>query len=267
VALSFFVISAHSLHTHHHQIDNDLHAAELHIVHKSTVDDTLAVVGMFMDPKSAENNEEFDKILRGWEEYAEETATICAAKNIVNETTTITAEEDTTTNNSTAAALDEGARDRRHYDRRRLEAFNPYSLMAPGSGFYHYDGSLTTPPCSEIVSWSLSDTPVKISVYQYNLLTSLVLEYVDRETCQMATIATKSGTSSRPQQPLNGRSVKRICPLSDKPSSTSDADASAGSSSSSSSAATANKATTTFAESAAASIATYFMLGAAAALF
>jgi carbonic anhydrase len=245
------------------QLDGDLHAAELHIVHGSTVDNTLAVVGMFIDPKAAENNAEFDKILRGWEEYADETAAIC------NGTTASTSGTTTENSNATLAPTslaDEeattGARRRRNQQRgRRLEAFNIYNLLAPGTGFYHYDGSLTTPPCSEIVWWSLADTNTKISVYQYNHLTSLVLEYVNRETCELATIATKAGTSSRPQQPLNDRIVKRICPTSAKDSAaTDDADADGDSSSTSSS--SIKKGKTLAAAAAAAAIA----MGAAAAV-
>ena len=32
-----------------------------------------------------------------------------------------------------------------------------------GSGFYHYDGSLTTPPCSEGVKWYVRKTPTQLS--------------------------------------------------------------------------------------------------------
>jgi carbonic anhydrase len=208
-------------------------------VHKSTVDNTLAVVGMFLDPKSAENNQEFDKILRGWEQYAEETSSMC--NNTITNLTTIE---------------EEGTSARHRHDR-RLEAFDIYSLLAAGTGFYHYDGSLTTPPCSEIVWWSLADTNTKISVYQYNQLTSLVLEFMNRETCELATIASKSGTSSRPQQPLNGRIIKHICPESAKPTATAN--------SPSSSARSAMTKATAFATAAATS--TVGILGAATGIF
>ena len=37
------------------------------------------------------------------------------------------------------------------------------SLLPDERGFYTYQGSLTTPPCSEIVRWLLLDTPVHLS--------------------------------------------------------------------------------------------------------
>jgi carbonic anhydrase len=54
---------------------------------------------------------------------------------------------------------------------------------------YRYDGSLTTPPCSEGVSWILLTTPIELSAEQIAAFTRLV-----------------SG-NNRPVQPRNGRTV------------------------------------------------------------
>ncbi|UTW61829.1 carbonic anhydrase family protein [bacterium SCSIO 12741] len=40
--------------------------------------------------------------------------------------------------------------------------------------FYHYKGSLTTPPCSEKVNWFVSGTPVNASLEQINMLKDLM---------------------------------------------------------------------------------------------
>jgi carbonic anhydrase len=54
---------------------------------------------------------------------------------------------------------------------------------------YHYDGSLTTPPCSEGVAWIVMTTPIELSNEQITAFTRLV------------------NGNNRPVQPLNGRTV------------------------------------------------------------
>jgi carbonic anhydrase len=84
--------------------------------------------------------------------------------------------------------------------------------MPKDATIYTYDGSLTTPPCSEIVYWNVVDKPVQLSVREYLRLTNLILDYVDPETCQAASIAAPSGFTGRPVQPINGRPITRHCP-------------------------------------------------------
>lgn len=54
---------------------------------------------------------------------------------------------------------------------------------------YRYEGSLTTPPCSEGVKWFVMTTPVQLSADQIAAFTALVKD------------------NNRPVQPLNGRAV------------------------------------------------------------
>jgi carbonic anhydrase len=42
-------------------------------------------------------------------------------------------------------------------------AINPNSLLPPRRGYYRYPGSLTTPPCAEIVEWLLLTDPVQVA--------------------------------------------------------------------------------------------------------
>ncbi len=55
---------------------------------------------------------------------------------------------------------------------------------------YRYDGSLTTPPCSEGVSWIVMATPIELSKEQIAAFTRIVHD------------------NNRPVQPLNGRTIK-----------------------------------------------------------
>jgi len=54
---------------------------------------------------------------------------------------------------------------------------------------YRYDGSLTTPPCSEGVKWVVLTTPIELGTDQVRAFTGLIHD------------------NSRPLQPLNGRTV------------------------------------------------------------
>lgn len=40
-------------------------------------------------------------------------------------------------------------------------------------GYYNYTGSLTTPPCSEIVNWLILKTPIEVSIAEVNKFTSI----------------------------------------------------------------------------------------------
>ena len=63
------------------------------------------------------------------------------------------------------------------------------ALMPTARTSYRYDGSLTTPPCSEGVSWIVMTTPIELSSEQVATFTRLIKE------------------NNRPVQGLNGRTI------------------------------------------------------------
>lgn len=67
---------------------------------------------------------------------------------------------------------------------------NASALPPADTSYYNYIGSLTTPPCSEGVSWNVMRTPIEVSSEQIAKFTAVY-----------------SG-NARPVQPLNRRSVK-----------------------------------------------------------
>ncbi len=69
--------------------------------------------------------------------------------------------------------------------------FADYIFPDVGSGFYHYDGSLTTPPCSEGVKWYVRKTPTQLS------------------NEQIATFTAIYDHNNRPVQALNERTLYR----------------------------------------------------------
>lgn len=67
--------------------------------------------------------------------------------------------------------------------------FADYIFPGDATGIYHYDGSLTTPPCSEGVSWYVRKTPTQFSKEQIAAFTAI---------CDH---------NNRPVQVLNGRTL------------------------------------------------------------
>lgn len=67
--------------------------------------------------------------------------------------------------------------------------FNVANLLPAARGYYHFAGSLTTPPCSEGVAWYVLKSPVEVSAAQLQQLHKLY------------------NHNNRPIQPLNGREV------------------------------------------------------------
>jgi carbonic anhydrase len=172
-----------------HSLDQEFFDAELHIVHQQRDNNNqLAVIGIFIVSDSEDDNLDFDQMLNEWEvEYS-----------LMLDTCSNTRRQLSSTLRKTTTTTDD-------------TSFNIYNLIPQGTSFYRYNGSLTTPPCSEIVDWSVAEIPLFISVHQYRKLMSIILNYRHSETCELASIASPSGTTSRPIQPLNQRHVQHIC--------------------------------------------------------
>ena len=74
-----------------------------------------------------------------------------------------------------------------------LVPLNADGFLPPAGrrGYYEYDGSLTSPPCTEGVRWFVMTEPVSISQMQYETFVHLFT------------------ANARPLQPLAGRRIKR----------------------------------------------------------
>merc|ERR1719359_326105 len=64
-------------------------------------------------------------------------------------------------------------------------------LAELGGDFYHYKGSLTTPPCSQTVHWFVTEKPAKVTE---KMVSNFKLLFPDP-------------ANNRPVQPLNGREL------------------------------------------------------------
>uniref|UniRef100_A0A7S1B9S9 carbonic anhydrase n=2 Tax=Corethron hystrix TaxID=216773 RepID=A0A7S1B9S9_9STRA len=89
------------------------------------------------------------------------------------------------------------------YDGKGIRAkMFPYDLF-PTIFWYRYKGSLTMPPCTEMVLWHVLDKPLKISQIQLKELADLLYSYQDEKTCELNTMATRKGDVFRPLQKQN----------------------------------------------------------------
>lgn len=70
--------------------------------------------------------------------------------------------------------------------------FNPADFYPADAKYFTYSGSLTTPPCSEIVTW-------------------IVMEHhIEASTAQIHDFETLEHENARPVQPLEGRTIKHF---------------------------------------------------------
>lgn len=69
-------------------------------------------------------------------------------------------------------------------------SINASVLPLADKPYYHYSGSLTTPPCSEGVNWNILQTPIEVSQEQIKRFTSIY------------------NGNARPVQPLNRRIIE-----------------------------------------------------------
>jgi len=75
-----------------------------------------------------------------------------------------------------------------------LPRYNVARLLPPRRSYYTYEGSLTTPPCSEGVRWIVMNTPIQASAAQLDALRQ------------------QHDDNARPIQPRNDRTIIQVAP-------------------------------------------------------
>lgn len=171
-----------------HTLDGKSFDADMHIVHKDRNGDGLSVLGLFLTATSGKDTGLFDVLIAGLDGIAKATADECTK------------------------AIPGGRRHRSLPVRSLKDVYNPYTKIPTNATMYNYAGSLTTPPCSEIVTWNVIDTPVSISMTEFDDIFRLIEGYIDPETCEEASVISPQGYTARPVQPQNGRTITHICP-------------------------------------------------------
>ncbi|XP_049443355.1 carbonic anhydrase 1-like [Epinephelus fuscoguttatus] len=79
--------------------------------------------------------------------------------------------------------------------------FDPSTLLPGSLDYWTYDGSLTTPPLLESVTWIVCKEPITVSCEQMAKFRSLLFSAEGEPECCMV-------DNYRPPQPLKGRSVR-----------------------------------------------------------
>ena len=70
--------------------------------------------------------------------------------------------------------------------------YNAFDLLPANKSYFTYTGSLTTPPCSEVVKWIVMENKVQATKAEIDAFTTILKN------------------NARPVQPLNGRVIKRV---------------------------------------------------------
>lgn len=140
--------------TSEHTVDHRQYGLEMHLVHQIRNGTDLLVLGIFFDP--CDGNEKANDFLASFWDYLP-------------------------------------GRGCKNSD---IDVQVPLSALATaiaGSSFYNYDGSLTTPPLSEGVTWLVAQEPLRCT------------------KAQIQHFSQRSGQEGnyRPPQPLNNRKIRR----------------------------------------------------------
>ncbi|KAJ1555350.1 hypothetical protein HK405_002376 [Cladochytrium tenue] len=161
VSAAYNLVGFHTHSLSEHKVAGLQHDAEMHFVHSRANGSALLVVGLFLqasDDSAVTTDPLFTSVLDGMDALAGGSGPL--SLNL----------------NSYAALL--------------------RSKMSGGSVF-NYPGSLTTPPCSEIVDWWVVRAPLLVARSDLDRLHQHALEFDIYD----------NGRNARPSQPLNGRSV------------------------------------------------------------
>ncbi len=147
----FYLLQFHLHAASEHTVNGEHYPVEIHFVHQNPANGQLAVVGVFVE--EGDENSFFENLDAHW------------------------------------------PHDPGNYDD-ATTTYNPNVLMPEGynnylkAHFWYYDGSLTTPPCSETVNWMVWSTTIEASAEQIEEMEAILHE------------------NYRPTQPLGSRLLK-----------------------------------------------------------
>lgn len=89
------------------------------------------------------------------------------------------------------------------------EPLDPSNLLPNNPAFWTYLGSLTTPPCSECVTWIVFKEPVEVSIEQLDQMRNLRC-YDVKEECPCDELNGKVINNYRPPLDLGNRELREF---------------------------------------------------------
>jgi carbonic anhydrase len=211
---------AHHMEVHlraEHVLDGRKYDGEIQMYHLGQVDQRreLAAVSVLLDASGLEDNAKLQEWIDRWEQALQEETTNCQQRNLRQDKSTLKEQRTLKMANYTfTGTAGTALEDVEHVNSRQLQQQEteidyaprrkmfPYDLW-PTIFFYRYKGSITVPPCSEIVSWRVLDEPLVISRRQYKTLAKLMAGHVDAGTCKPFKRMSPTGENFRPLQVLN----------------------------------------------------------------
>mmetsp|Transcript_24980 Transcript_24980/g.58179 ORF Transcript_24980/g.58179 Transcript_24980/m.58179 type:complete len:384 (+) Transcript_24980:101-1252(+) len=209
-----------------HVLDGRRYDGEMQMFHLGQQDQKreMATVSVMLDASGFEDDTRLQEYIVEWQRVERETLTLCALNESDRKVRRLqqARERSQPRERKLVERLAEDSKDpsdpfSKQAPRRlaNLQGWAPRRKMFPYSiwptiYFYRYKGSLTAPPCSEIVSWRVLDEPLVISRSQWQELARLLHDYVDPETCQNATLTSNKGENARPMQQLNNEKQELV---------------------------------------------------------
>jgi len=168
------------------------------------------------EPPKTDEQPFYESLLKGWEASSHWTDKFCALNpkgtELFTTNTALKAQQKKITCPKVGSGSTEQVPSVESPERPVPNVFKNGTLIESEQyGIYSYQGSMTTPPCTENIYWSIIDAHMLISVDQFLRTQELILCFVDRSTCEHASAASEFGRTTRPPQLLNGRQIVHYC--------------------------------------------------------
>lgn len=187
------LIQAHTHIPSEHTLKGERFLAETHLVHENDVGDIAVVALLYKEGDS-------DLVI----ETTLSTAEALTSTSTVNTSTSTSTSTSTLTSTSTSTSLAQAQEPSSYHGQvrqvtcvtpmpQRLRSVKACDYTPAKLSYFRYEGSLTTPPCSESVRWFVMDETLTISQEQVERMKTLC-----------------GGNNSRPLQPL-GERIVHLC--------------------------------------------------------